>query len=811
MTSQMALFTPTKRETSVEVLQQALHAPVLSVDCETSTDPATSIAMDAPGTPSKDHGLSYCAPVTQIALAWEGHDDLATAVLEAPFSEGDHAFIQALMQRTNTVVAHNAVFDMRQLSKYSGGNVPDSIWCTATIARLLTPEIGRFDLLSLADAYQIEYPAFMREMKGKRATLHLVSEQQVLEYVVADAKLAYQIYAYQQRLIEDADTLILVEWENRAVQAYSKMAATGVRLNGDYVQKRITELTTLRKEMWKQLAEDGLSNPGSPKQRTRYIYQVKQIPIPTYEPMSVLFTDAGAKRAASGAPVTLDDLSTSGDALDTISEASPTNKQALKLLSDYQQVDRMLTTLESLADHSAADGRIHSLITIGTTTGRRASGHPNLQNWKMSAEHDDPSGDMAGLVLGDTDEFTLVEVDFHGAENNSAALISGDDNFARAVASSDFHSEAATAYFGQRWQEADKDERKHLRRIGKTITFASAYGAGAKTIAHRIGVTEDEARAILAEKDRVFWAVAEAKQAADQKAKQFGYINLWTGRRVPVDQNATYTAWNFLNQGFVAELTKRALVLITDAYREKNFKSRVALEIHDSLIISVHHSEWQQALDIASEIMENIVPDDLNNRTTPPIKWEAKPDFEGNAKKWGYLQYHPTPAVEIPILESDPIMDVPTIKFTVPSLGFEWVGKVRLQPEIRFSQWSPDERREAARFFCDYIQHVEGMLKLVYEVYLPARLADGTVGLAAKPTGVDMVNWAKIPALWLKVADQGVDVQSILEMSKEDLLVLHNERQAQVASIQRLQDTLLEYLAKFPSEHHYTEVKDVEF
>ena len=538
----MALFTPTRRETSVEVLQQALHAPVLSVDCETSTDPATSIAMGAPGTPSKDHGLSYCAPVTQIALAWERHEGVATAVLEAPFSDVDLSFIQALMQRTNTVVAHNAVFDMRQLSKYSNGNVPESVWCTATIARLLTPEIGRFDLLSLADAYQIEYPSFMREMKGKRASLHLVSEEQVLEYVVADAKLAYQIYAHQQRLVEDAETLILVEWENQAVRAYASMAATGVRLNTGFVQQRIDELTQLRKDMWKQLADDGLSNPGSPKQRARYIYNTKKIAIPTYEPMSVLFTEAGAKRAASGAPVTLDDLSTSGDALDTISEASPANKQALKLLSDYQQVDRMLATIESLADHSAADGRIHSLITIGTTTGRRASGHPNLQNWKMTAEHDDPSGDMAGLLLGDTDEFTLVEVDFHGAENNSAALISGDDNFARAVASSDFHSEAATAYFGQRWQAADKDERKHLRRIGKTITFASAYGAGAKTIAHRIGVTEEEARAILAEKDRVFWAVADAKQAADQKAKQVGYINLWTGRRVPVDQSATYTA-----------------------------------------------------------------------------------------------------------------------------------------------------------------------------------------------------------------------------------------------------------------------------
>ena len=102
------------------------------------------------------------------------------------------------------------------------------------------------------------------------------------------------------------------------------------------------------------------------------------------------------------------------------------------------------------------------------------------------------------------------------------------------------------------------------------------------------------------------------------------------------------------------------------------------------------------------------------------------------------------------------------------------------------------------------------MLKQVYEVYLPAKLPNGTVGIAAEPTGVDMANWAKIPLIWVKVADQGVDVQSILEMSRDELIALHNERLAQVASIQRLSDALLEYLARIPSEKFAT-VEEVEF
>jgi hypothetical protein len=329
---------------------------------------------------------------------------------------------------------------------------------------------------------------------------------------------------------------------------------------------------------------------------------------------------------------------------------------------------------------------------------------------------------------------------------------------------------------------------------------------------------------------------------------------------VPVDPDQSYTAWDYLAQGAVAELVKRAIVLIMGLYRERKMKSYIAIDVHDSIILAVKHEEWDTAIPLASQIMSSVVPEELNARTNPKIQWIAEPDFEGNAKKWGRNQWHPEPRqeaitqwfadeegnfwgmseeevaalilrpeygpfeseaeakafcgqlVQIPQLPPEPAsQEVPEIVFRVPSLNFEWRGKVRLDPTIRFSQWSPAERVEATRFFIDYIQHIHGMLQQVYEVYLPAKLPDGTVGLAPTPTGVNMENWAKIPALWLRVAEQGIDVESILELSKDDLLALHNERQAQVTSIQKLSDTLLEYLAKFPSEHHYQTVEEVEF
>jgi DNA polymerase I-like protein with 3'-5' exonuclease and polymerase domains len=91
----------------------------------------------------------------------------------------------------------------------------------------------------------------------------------------------------------------------------------------------------------------------------------------------------------------------------------------------------------------------------------------------------------------------------------------------------------------------------------------------------------------------------------------------------------------------VSEVLKRAIVLVSEAYRARNMRSRVALDMHDALILEIAHEEWDEALQLASEIMMSITSEELNNRTSPPIKWVAKPNPEENKKKWGAEQWHP--------------------------------------------------------------------------------------------------------------------------------------------------------------------------
>src|SRR5207237_23133 len=134
----------------------------------------------------------------------------------------------------------------------------------------------------------------------------------------------------------------------------------------------------------------------------------------------------------------------------------PLQQARLKDLAAYLSADWLISTLTTLMEHAALDGRIHSFVTIGTDTGRRASSHPQVQNWKIPA--------MAGVATGD-EGFMLVELDMSNAENVMAAFISGDSALAAAYNTDDFHSAMTVQYFGEKWEQAVPEEHKHLRNL----------------------------------------------------------------------------------------------------------------------------------------------------------------------------------------------------------------------------------------------------------------------------------------------------------------------------------------------------------
>jgi len=606
-----------------EALGRCLHAAVVAVDIETETR--------WPGEgPRLDYGLSYPADVTIIALAWEEDHSILTTVLTAPFDDRVGEFLKDLFAGNTLVVAHNAVFDIRQLSKLTGGHTPDHLWDTYVMARLLHPAVNAsYSLLAVAAALGIPVSEDQQSLKSQRGRLHTLPLSIALDYAQADARLSLQIYQQQRQIPFNTE---LIDWECRAMREYCRMAARGVRLNTPFVEQRLSELGQRRDILVRRLAEDGLTTPGSPKARARYLYETKGIPLPRYAPDSGYFTRAGRRRLAAqpDAEIQWSDLSTRTDVIESYLEEHSPYRERLQDLADYLETDWLMSTLNGLLEHAVLDGRLHSLVTIATDTGRRASSYPHMQNWKMPA--------MAGVAIGD-DGFTLVEVDYSNAENMMAALISADSNLSAACAAEDFHSTMAGEYFGAVWKEADSTQRQRLRTMAKKITYGTAYGMGAERLADSLGVTLDEAVAFIRAKDAAFPQMTRLRAAAQQQVRQTGLLKLWTGRQVTVP--TAFVAWNYLCQGGVSEMLKRALVLVSEAFESGGMRSHVALDIHDALILEVAHDEWDQALALTSQIMTSVVPNELNHRTNPPIRWRAHPNLAQNRHKWGAQQWHP--------------------------------------------------------------------------------------------------------------------------------------------------------------------------
>ena len=76
-------------------------------------------------------------------------------------------------------------------------------------------------------------------------------------------------------------------------------------------------------------------------------------------------------------------------------------------------------------------------------------------------------------------------------------------------------------------------------------------------------------------------------------------------------------------------MLKRAIV-VSETYRAKGMRSRVALDMHDAFILEVAHNEWNDALVLASTIMSSIAPENLTEQTSLPIHWVAQPNMEEN-------------------------------------------------------------------------------------------------------------------------------------------------------------------------------------
>jgi DNA polymerase-1 len=166
-----------------------------------------------------------------------------------------------------------------------------------------------------------------------------------------------------------------------------------------------------------------------------------------------------------------------------------------RLLLEYREVAKLKSTyVDALPAYVHPEtGRIHtSFNQVGAATGRLSSSDPNLQNIPIRTAR----GGSIRRAFVAAPAHVLLVADYSQIELRLLAHLSGDPLFVEAFErGGDIHRQTAALIFGV----AQDQVTAEMRARAKTINFATIYGQGPFALSRQLGITQDEARAFIAQ------------------------------------------------------------------------------------------------------------------------------------------------------------------------------------------------------------------------------------------------------------------------------------------------------------------------
>ena len=299
-------------------------------------------------------------------------------------------------------------------------------------------------------------------------------------------------------------------------------------------------------------------NLGSPKQLQQILFDELGLP--------------KTKRIKTG-------YTTDADALQSL--LAQTDHPLLEHLLHHRDVSRLKTVVDSLIPMIDDHGRVHTTFNqLIAATGRLSSTDPNLQNIPIRTA--EGRRIRQAFVVGAGFE-SLMTADYSQIEMRIMADLSGDDALVEAFSSGfDFHATTAASVFGVPLVDVDGV----LRNRVKAMNYGLAYGLSAYGLSQQLGISADEARALMVEYFERFGGVRDYLSRVVAQARQDGYTETILGRRryLP-DLNsdnrqrremAERMALNAPIQGSAADIIKVAMLNVDRALRAAGLKSRHA-------------------------------------------------------------------------------------------------------------------------------------------------------------------------------------------------------------------------------------------
>jgi DNA polymerase-1 len=541
-----------------------------------------------------------------------------------------------------TFIFHNFKFDIQHIWKRYGQFYPHRVDDTMLMGYAHDERpFNRYKHLSLKDMSRVyfdapDYGLNMKEWLSEYRTAGEYDRGKLLEELYDyQAKDCYYTAALHPVLDEEMDeesprlrnyhdnTLIPVSF------ALAQMEYTGVPVNVPYLENMRDELYVQLEDEMKEIRKIVCKHTNHPKQEEFNPNSPKQVAEVLYNAGDegglglAMPKDAGRyayKREAGKVTTNSDTLKVLAR---QVKKSQPAAAKLINLILSYRVKTRIAGTyVEGLLERVDPDGRIRGDFNIhGTATGRLSCSNPNLQNI--------PDASHVGFDIRKayipSPGWVMLEADYSQLELRVAALYSQDPILLDAYRNgADIHQEVAFML----WNKPKEEITKYERYLAKCMNFGVIYGRGARSIA--TGPEMDN----LVEMSGRSWNEKEI-DAYFAKFKE-GYSSLFEWMALVSDDGfskkyvegplGSRRRWGLVRkgdqagilrqiantpiQGFAAQMTSRAVALLTKRFNQK--KQRVLFTVHDSIMCECLDDPdvIRDTGQIIQDVMENHLPED---------------------------------------------------------------------------------------------------------------------------------------------------------------------------------------------------------
>lgn len=497
-------------------------------------------------------------------------------------------------------IGQNLKYDISMLKWYDM-EVKGKLFDTMLAHYLLQPDM-RHNMDVLAETYlnykTISYDKVTEKVRGSQLTMRDVQQKNIdllVDYACEDADITLQLkQIFEPKLVETNTLELFDSIEVPLVPVLASMEAEGVKLDiqnlTDYSQQLEKEINELIKEIHTQAGMD--FNISSPKQLGEVLFvKLKIVEKP--------------KKTKTG------QYKTGEDILQKLVNKHPIIQNIL----DYRSLTKLKSTyVDTLPGMvNPRDGRVHTSYNQAVAaTGRLSSNNPNLQNIPIRTQR---GREIRKAFVPRNDKYTLLAADYSQIELRIIAELSGDDGMIEAFQKGlDIHTATASKVYGVTLEEVTKD----MRRNAKMVNFGIIYGISAFGLSERLSIPRNEAKHIIDQYFDQYTGIKTYMNKSIENARKNGYVETIMGRRrylrdinsanAVVRGFAERNAINAPIQGSSADMIKIAMINIENTFIEKNFQSKMILQVHDELIFDAKKDELEVIRPVVHDLMVSAIP-----------------------------------------------------------------------------------------------------------------------------------------------------------------------------------------------------------